>query len=330
MTLAGKTALVTGATGFVGGALTQRLAAEGVYVRALARNVQRTDYIRDLDHVEIVTGDITDPERLCAVTQGCDLVFHVAAVTNGTMAHQRRVNIEGTRYTALAAARAGVERFVHVSTLAVYGFRVPAIVNEDAPLSPKRDAYNITKAGAETALQEVAARHDISYSIIRPGMIYGPRSGMWTGVMFRLAKRRPTPWIGDGSGTVPIIHIDDVVQQMLMQAIHPPAADEAFHSASDPPPRWREFLNGYAKLSGHDDWLPIPPIIARLAAPVVEAALILRREPKDVPDLAAYAQRQVTYSMDKTRRLLAWEPQVDLETGIQSCAPWLRQQGWLA
>lgn len=330
MTLAGKTALVTGATGFVGGALTRRLAAEGVCVRALARDVQRATYIRNLNQVEIVTGDITDSERMQAIAQGCDLVFHVAAATSGQIALQRRVNVEGTRHVALAAAHAGVERFVHVSTLAVYGFQVPDLVTEDQPLAPKRDPYNITKAEAEATLRQIGTQHGLPWSIIRPGMIYGPRSGMWTGTLFRLANRQPTPWFGDGSGTVPAIHIDDLVQQMLIQATHTAAVGEAFHCASDPPPTWRDFLSGYAKLVGHNGWLAIPPVIARVAAPAIEAALLLRGEPKDVPDLAVYSQRQITYSMDKARRLLDWEPQIGLEAGIESCIPWLRQKGWLA
>lgn len=330
VTLAGKTALVTGATGFVGGALVRRLVAEGVCVRALARDTQRADYIRSLDRAEIVVGDITDSAQMQAIAQGCDLVFHIAAATNGQIGLQRQVNVEGTRNLALAAVRAGVERFVHVSTLAVYGFRIPDLVTEDQPLAPGRDPYNITKAGGETALREIAAAYDLPFSIIRPGIIYGPRSGMWTGALFRLARLRPTPWFGDGSGTAPAIHIDDLMQQVLIQAAHPAATGEAFHCVSDPPPTWRAFLMGYAKLAGHNRWLAIPPVVARLVAPVIETALALRGEPKDVPDLAAFSQRRVTYSMDKARRLLGWEPQIDLEAGIASCAPWLRQRGWLA
>ena len=330
MSLRGKTALVTGATGFVGGALVQRLATEGVQVRALARDAQRATAIRDLANVEIVLGDITDTDRMQAITPGCDLVFHVAAATNGPMALQQKVNIDGTRHMALAAALTKVERFIHVSTLAVYGFDIPDLVTEGQPFAPKRDPYNVTKGQAEHTLRQIVTQHDLPFSIIRPGTIYGPRSGMWTGLMFRLAKRRPVVWIGDGSATIPTIHIDDLVQQMLVQATHPAATGEAFHCTTDPPPTWRDFLGGYAKLAGHDGWLGIPPVIVRVIAPVIETALALRGEPKDLPDLAVYAQRQVTYSMDKTRRLLDWEPQIDLESGIASCAPWLRQMGWLA
>lgn len=178
--LAGKTAFVTGATGFLGGVLVRRLAAEGVQVKALARRPNRDLYIKDIENIEIVTGNITDGERMRELVQGCDIVFHVAAATSGKLDYQRKVNVGGTRNVALAAAEAKVERFVHVSSVAVYGYKVRGTVTEDTPYQGGNVPYNISKAGAETALSVVSQEHNLSYSIIRPGMIFGPRSGMWT------------------------------------------------------------------------------------------------------------------------------------------------------
>ena len=324
--LAMRTALVTGATGFLGGALARQLASDGIQVRAVTRT---PDQAGELGQVaEVVQGDIIDHARMQDVTQGCDVVFH-AAVSYGKRADQIRTNVEGTRNVALAAAAAGVQRLVHVSSIAVYGFRVPDVVSEDIPPNPNRDPYNITKAQAEAIIGNIAASQGLPCTIIRPGMIYGPGSGMWTRNCFRLARINPTPWPGDGSGTVAVIHVDDVVRQMILQATAPAAVGKAFHATADPPPTWRDFLGGYAALAGHDRWLALPPILARIVAPVLELALSANSTPKDLPDLAAYYQRRVTYKMDRARDLLGWQPQVNLQAGIDSCALWLREQGLL-
>ncbi len=330
VTLAGKTVFVTGATGFLGGALVHRLVGAGARVRALARDPLRAEYIRDLENVDIVAGDITDGARLHEVVPGCAIVFHVAAATSGNLKYQKTINVDGTYNVATAAAAASVERLVHVSSVAVYGFCYRGDITEELPPAPRHDPYNFTKAEAESALRQIGRQHDLPYTIIRPGMIYGPRSGMWTGQCFRLARLRPTPWFGDGAGSAYPIHVDDVVEQMLVQAMHPAAIGEAFNAVNDPAPSWRGFLGAYSRLAGHQDWLALPPVLAHRIAPVIETALRWQGEPKDVPDLARYIQQTTNYKMDKARELLGWEPQVDLEAGIESCIPWLQAQGLLA
>ena len=98
MTLQGMTALVTGATGFVGGALSHRLADEDARVKALARTPEKGDFLHTRQDIEIVPGDITDAERMREVVQGCTHVFHVAAALQGNMAQNRRQQaIDGFR-----------------------------------------------------------------------------------------------------------------------------------------------------------------------------------------------------------------------------------------
>lgn len=330
MALAGKTVLVTGATGFLGGALVMRLAAEDVRIKALARRPKKGDFLAAYPNVEIVPGDITDADRMREVTKGCDLVFHAAASTGGPLAEQRKMNTDGTRNVATAAAEAGVQRLVHVSTISIYGYNQKADVSEDTPPTPSNDPYAITKLEAETVLCEIAARHNLDYSILRPGQIYGPRSGMWTGQLFKLARFRPTPFVGDGSGSVFAIFVDDVLDLMLALAEHPAAVGQAFNCTPDPSPTWREFLGAYARLAGHQSWLPIP---FWLVYPVVVAVGSLAQpqtQTKELPSLLRLTQRRITFRNAKARQQLGWQPKVDLHTGVERCAPWLREQGLLA
>lgn len=324
MSLADQRVFVTGATGFLGGALALRLADEGAHVRALARMPRKAE--APLKHgIEICEGDVTDAEAMRRLVEGCHTVFHAAAAMNGDYAKQRAVNVEGTRNLVRAAADADVKRFVHVSSVSVYGYRCAGDITENMPPSPGADPYALTKAEAE----RVVAEGNIAYTIIRPGMIYGAGAVNWTGNLFRLARLKPTPFIGDGSGSAFPIHRDDVVDLLVVAAEHPAASNQIFNCASDPAPTWREFLGAYSRLAGHQRWLALPPIlvvpitqIARLASPRYSMA-------RDMPDQLGFIQRKITYKMTKARELLGWTPRITLDTGITSCVPWLREQGLL-
>lgn len=330
MSLQGKMVLVTGATGFVGGALARRLGMDGAHVKALARNPEKGTFLRDVRDLEVIQGDITDAERMNAVTQGCDYVFHVAAALKGPLAYQKRVNVDGTRNIMLAAAAAQVQRVVHVSSVAVYGYRVSGDITEEIPPDPGPVAYNRTKAAGEQIVHEIGEQHNLPYCIVRPGMVYGPHSGAWTLLLFRLSRRKPTPFLGDGSGSVLPIFIDDLVDLMVIMATHPAARNETYNAAADPAPTWREFLGGYARLAGHQSWLALPVWAGTLAAPLAELAMRLRGQPQDIPALIPYLTSKKTYKMTKALDMLGWQPKTSLTEGIERCAPWLREKGLLS
>ncbi|RMG75613.1 MAG: NAD-dependent epimerase/dehydratase family protein [Chloroflexi bacterium] len=327
MDLKNQTVLVTGATGFLGSALVKRLSIEGgKKIKALVRRPERAKFIHDLDGVELVFGDITNAAHIQNVMPGCDVVFHVAAALGGNLTHQYAVNVQGTRHLVEAAVRAGVKRFVHVSTISVYGYRNRTDVTESTPYDPGADPYHITKVMAEKTLIDYAA--DMPYTIIRPGMIYGPRSQMWTKTMFKLVRKRVF-FIGDGSGSAYPIYVDDVVDLMLTLAHHPAAIGEAFNCTPDPSPTWREFLSGYAQLAGHDRWISLPPVMFRAFALIVSALAPKNSQAKDLNDLIPFLTNYITYKMDKARDLLGWQPKVTLNEGIQNCVPYLKEKGLL-
>jgi len=329
MNLKANTILVTGATGFLGGAIVERLSAEGAHVRAMARERARGTRLSRFPNVELVLGDLTKSESLPALVKDVDIVIHAAAALGGPLEFQRRVNVDGTRALGLAAANAKVKRFVHVSTIAVYGYSSRGIVEETHPQRPGRVPYNLTKSEGEAAIQEIADLYQLPYTIVRPGMIYGPRSVAWTLTLFRHVRRRPTIWIGDGSGSCFPIYVDDVVDMCVKLMIEPSTIGHAFNCAPDPTPTWREFLGEYMHLAGKKSWIGIPVPIATLAAPLVEALLRARGEPQDVPDLVGFVTEQTTFSMSKARALLGWQPSVPLSEGIERCRPFLRDQGLL-
>ncbi len=329
MTLAGQTVLVTGATGFLGGALVRRLLAEGAQVHALVRSPEKAALLRAA-RIGVVQGDLSDTDKvnLCQAVEGCAYVFHAAA-SFGNLASQTAVNVEGSRALASASAVAGVKRFIFVSTTLYYGYPAGGLIHEDSLPIHHHTPYIQTKQAAEAAIRRAAAETGLSFAISRPGMIYGAGSAHWTRTLFRVARMRPTPFIGDGRGSAFPIHVDDVVDHLIALALHPDAAGEAFNCTPDPSPTWREFIRLYARLAGHDRWLALPyPLFragAALIAPFAPPNTLLR----DLRAIVPIFRVQTTYSMEKSRRVLGWQPRISLEAGVADCAPWLREIGLL-
>ncbi len=328
-TLAGKVCFVTGATGFLGGALVQRLSADGAIVKAMARSPKKAQKLIGLEHVEIIYGDITDIRQMRESIIDTEIVFHVAATTRGPLDLQLEANLGGTRNVALASAENGVQRLVHVSSIATYGYNVRGIVSEDTPQYPGSVPYNISKLEAERVLMKVVAETDLSYSIIRPGTIYGADSGFWSGMMMNLAKLQPTPFVADGSGTSYLIHVDDVVDLMCVLAVHPAAHTHAFNCVMDPPPTWREYLSALQELAGHDRWLALPLPMLKAVGRLLDAVLLFSNEPQDVAALVDFVAADVTYSMENAKIKLGWQPKVSLEDGMQRSIPYLKEMGLL-
>lgn len=325
-----KTVFVTGGTGFLGGVLVNTLSQQGIKIKALVRNAQKGEKIAHLAGVELIHGDLTtDTAWMDTALMGVDVVFHVAAALGGDLDEQRPINVDATRKLALASAKAGVGRFVHVSSIAIYGYPYTPTITEDSPYTkPIPYPYAVTKSEGELALIDVAKTHNLSYTIIRPGMIYGANSATWTKLAFKIAKRKPTIFIGNGSGKSAPIYVDDVVNLLILSATHPQADGQIFNATPTPAPTWREFLGEYSALVGHRRWLGIPvPIVSaliRIISPFTKLEMI-----KGGTGFLKYITGDTTYSNQKARDLLGWSPKVPLHEGIQKCVPYLKEKGLL-
>lgn len=324
--LTNKTVLVTGANGFLGSVLTRRLARDGAQVRAMVRSEAKGDALRDV--AEIITGDVTDASRMHTVAAGCDYVCHVAVSFRGTE-EQQRVNVTGTRNVAQAAAAAGVKRLIHVSSIAVYGYAADGVIVEEHPPTPTpNEIYSQTKATAEADVLAICQQHDLSYAIIRPGMIYGPGSGQWTDTMYKLA-RWAVVWPGDGSGSAFPVHVEDVADLIATMITHGGAHNEIFNCVDDIPITWRDFLLSYAALAGHQRWVAVPPVLLRVAVRLVAALVPSGNRLKAGPDALGSIFNERIIDMTKAHALLGWQPGIDLQAGIASCVPYLKAKGML-
>lgn len=193
---------VTGATGFIGGHVTRRLLAAGHDLVALVRTPERALALKELG-VELIEGDITEPETLHGTMRGMDGVFHLAGwykvgVRNRAMAHA--INVDGTRNVLEAAREADVPRIVYTSTLAVYGDTGGRAVDESYRMDgPWLSEYDRTKWLAHYEVAVPMAEAGLPLVIVQPGLVYGPGDPSTVGMALRdyLRRRLPvTPRLG--------------------------------------------------------------------------------------------------------------------------------------
>ena len=206
--------LVTGATGFVGSNLAAALAARGDTVRVLRRETSRLDALEGIP-VEHAIGDVLEPEAVRAALEGCELLFHVAAISQYWRTSKDailRVNVEGTRIVMQAALEAGVNRVVHTSSIAALGIPEPGRVLDEShpfPDSSQWWTYGYSKHLAELEVQE-AVRKGLSAVMVNPAVIVGPRDVNFVGGELIRASLKGQLRIVPPGGTS-TIHVDDVV-----------------------------------------------------------------------------------------------------------------------
>jgi len=166
------TILITGATGKVGSRLVKRLAERGDQLRALVRDPKRAEDLRGdrRDRIELVVGDLLDPDSLAAAVRGADAVVHCAAFFRGATPEQAHaVNDLGTRHLASAARDASVKRFIFISTGLVYGSNGGRLAAEDDPCAPTA-AYPVSKLAAERFLFSLEG---LDVRVLRLPFVYG-------------------------------------------------------------------------------------------------------------------------------------------------------------
>jgi nucleoside-diphosphate-sugar epimerase len=322
-----ETALVTGATGFIGSHLAERLVAAGARVRGLARDAAKGAWLAGRG-VEIIQGDLTDAESLRRAARGCTIVFSVAGWTGQPHSAEvaRRVSVEGVRGLIEAAIDAGARRVVHTSSIAAYGLFADGVINETWPLRAV-DLYGAIKAQSEAAALSYATR--IEVSVIRPALVYGPRGGTWTTRLFDAVRRGIPILVDGGHGTFHPCYIDNLIDGYVLAALHPEAVGEAF-TLVDGVTTWREFVGYYARMMGRPARrASLAPL--RLALRLAAAWSQISRQPLLVaPNAIDFLAGASRYSNAKAQRRLGWSPRVPLEEGMRRTEAWLRQSGRLA
>jgi len=322
---------LTGASGYTGGRLLAALRDRGDEVAVLVRPKSLSEAVK-VRASAVIEGDLSDERAVDRLVADADAVLHVAAVYR-TAGHPdswyREVNVLGSQRLLEAAARHGVRRFVHTSTVGVHGHVEHPPADETAPLAPG-DIYQATKAEAETLAFEYHRKRGVPVAVVRPGAIYGPGETRLL-KLFRAIARGRYAVVGSGRSFYHPVYIDDLVLGFLLALDRPEAVGEAFLICG---PRYISQAELAALVARHTGGrvLPfrIPARPIQWAGDLVEAICVpLGVEPPLHRRRVDFWTKSRAFTIEKARRLLGYQPQTDLDEGIARTAAWYREAGWL-
>ena len=326
------TVFVTGASGFVGGHLVERLVEQGAEVRALVRPRSRIEHLAHLD-VDWVEGDLGDVDLLAAAMKDCKVAYHCAATTHGPWSHYVAGTVQGTQHVLDAARATHLERLVYLSSLSVYPvnqFAARQSITESAPLEPhpeQRGYYTQSKVEAEKlVLAEI--QRGLPIAILRPGTIYGPRGKAFFPRIGYRVRNNVFVILGRGKNVMPLAYIDNVIDAICLAGSRDTAAGHIYNIVDDDPITQREYLAEFIKSSGlkaYTGRVPLPAM--SLLASLLEAqAKVTKRGPFLSRYRLISATKDVRYDTSPAKAHLGWKPSVPLVEGMRRTFEWHKSQ----
>src|ERR671916_544017 len=328
--------LVTGGTGFIGSHLAQegrRRGAEVVVLGLTERPEEQAnaELLAGLG-AEILSGSITDAELCRRAMRGVTHVFHLAvAMREGGKSDEffERVNLDGTRHLLEAAASGNVQRFVYCSTIGIYGHRAPGVTREDSPLAPG-NIYERTKVSAERLVREFAEQCGVPSVVLRPADVYGPRDQRLL-KLFKGVSRGRFPLFGSGEGRRHMVYVDDVVSAFFKACDRDEALGAGLIIAGPRSCTLRELLDEITRATGSKRYgvrLPLAPML-RVAAVVEDVCAALKVDPPIYRRRMDFFHSDSEFDISRARRVLDWEPRIDLQEGIRRTLEDYRRSGAL-
>jgi len=328
--------LVTGASGLLGSHIVEQLRLRNRPVRVLVRPGSDRSWL-ETQQVEYAEGDLNDPASLEKACSGVEVIYHSAARVGdwGPWEDFVKITIEGTRNLANAAAAAGRERFIHISSISSYGHPDGdgLVLDETAPLGHnlhKWSYYSRAKVQAEKILWDMHEAGKIKLTVIRPSWLYGPRD---RATIFRLAKMLrdgKTKILGDGENRLNVVYAGNVAEACILAADNKRAIGQAYNCCNDGVMKQKDWMNMLAsELGAPPVTKHVPYKVAYNVAFLLECIghLFKLKKPPLVTRYAVWLMgRRCFFSAEKARKELGWKSNVSYQEGVKKTIEWLRQE----
>lgn len=323
--------LVTGASGLIGSRLVQRLIDQGRSVRALVRPHSDVTRLRQYG-VQLITGDLTDSAAVSRAMDRVGRVFHCGAMVSdwGPRRQFYRVNVDGTRHVVVAALAAGVQRLIHLSSAAVYGYpRTSQPIDEQHPQLPRKIPYIDTKVAAEQLVAQAIRCQGLPAVILRPVMVFGPGCQNYVGQVVRHLRRGSMVMFDGGRHVAGLAYVDNVVDAICLAVSVPEAMAQTMNVCDDSPITWRQYLDALA------DGLGIPRARFSIPSTLAYAASIpsemlarwfrLRQRPWLTRMAVLELGQSQIYDVTLARKVLGYAPAVSFEEAIEAIIQWVKR-----
>jgi nucleoside-diphosphate-sugar epimerase len=322
--------LVTGATGFTGGALARRLVQQGDEVTAFVRSMKRAEPLVKIG-VKCREVDITKADEMMNAFERFDVVYHIAALfrtEESDLSVFTRVNVDATRNLLEASRKMGVGRFVHCSTVGVQGRIDDPPAGEDYRYHPE-DHYQQTKMEGELVAREYMAE-GFPAVVVRPAGIYGPGDLRFL-KLFKGIQRGWFVIIGSGRTLYHFTYIDDLVDGIILAGTSPRAVGQVFTIGGATHTPIREVFDTVADLLGKPrPRLRIPAWPVEIAASLcVALCKPFGINPPLYPRRLEFFTLDRSFTIAKAREYLGYDPRVSLQEGFKRTAQWYKDQGLL-
>jgi nucleoside-diphosphate-sugar epimerase len=311
--------LVTGAAGLVGGHLVARLLERGDRVRALVLDAGEAARV-SRPGVDVHVADLAAAADLAPALDGTDAIVHCAGVVRLTAPPSEffAVNVGGMERLLAAACRVRVGRFVHLSSVSVYG-HAAAPVSEDAPKRPL-GAYGQSKWAAEQLLWRHHAQEGLPAVALRPCPIYGPGDRRVTAAIRTMGRLRAVPLPHAGRRLIDLVYVSDVADAAVA-ALDASAVGRAYNITDGEAHSYRDVLDAHAQAVGRRPRIVPVPLPALLAA--MRLGMAWRRWRGAPAGFDQQLERarglglDAHYSIDAARRDLGYRPAVGIVEGLR-------------
>lgn len=323
--------LVTGATGFIGSHIAQRLVKEGEEVIALVRKTSNIEFLSSLG-VKFAYGDINDLESLKAPMQGVDTVYHSAALADEWISPEeaRRVNVDGTRNLLDVARASGVKRFVFVSSLAVLGMRDHHGTSADAPYHKTGDSYIDTKIDSEELAINYYKKYGFPVTVVRPGFVFGPRDNKLIPRLSDRLDKKQFMFIGSGKNKINMVYIENLIDAIILAGRSEKAIGQKYNVTNDSGMTIEGLISQivdiwkFEKPTKH-----IPKFVAYLVCNILTAIARLTKA-KEPPYITKTRIKFLSLNLDfditKTKRDLGYSPRISMAEGLKRTKEWIDSQ----
>jgi predicted dehydrogenase/nucleoside-diphosphate-sugar epimerase len=317
--------LVTGAPGFLGRRLVEKLVEKGYRVRALARKLSNTEQLRRAN-VEIFFGDVGSEESLCAAFEGIDYVIHAAADTGGSEEEGKLSTIKGTENILALCEQYKVKKLVYISSCSVYGvadYRDGQVVSEESSLErfpEKRGPYSHAKLEAENLVTSAMKGSTFPIVCLRPGTIYGPGGDIYTPMMGFSLGRKVFAVIGNGSFILPFVYVDNLVEAIVSTMDNQGCTNKIYNVVDREKVTKKDYMAGLVKkLYPNSFTIYIPFSVLNMMIFFQEKLFqAIKRRPFLTRYRLISSQRPIVYDVSKIIDELAWKPPVSVEAAFDN------------
>jgi len=323
--------LITGVNGFIGSHIAEKFINAGHDVRGLVRKTSDLKFIEGFN-IELFYGDITDRESLDKACMGMDILIHNAAFASdwGSFEQFYKINVTGTQNVAEIASENNVKRLVHISTVAIHGFKNPNKMDETAPKVKSIFPYCETKRIADDWLFEFAKTTKMEITSIKPGNVFGTRDHTFIEKYLDALKEGKGGFVDGGRHVTCPTYVENLADAVLLAAFHPAAVGEAFIITDGFDINWRDFTNMFVdELGVKRPKLSIPFPIGYSISFMMEMFYNLFRI-KKAPLLTRYrisnGGSDYHFSIEKARKILGFEPKIKLDEAVRRSVEWFKNR----